>query len=88
MIRLSKFEELEELTALQVLTGSFAIRLNTTTKTDIYPASLGAAIEQKAPNFANWVKAVSAHPSVSANFDGDEIVKGLKARIAKLKASA
>ena len=73
---------------VQVLTGSFVIRLKGLTKAEIYPKALWAGIEEKAPNFVKWVEAVSVHPSVTSIYDEEAIIAGTKARIAKLKAAA
>lgn len=77
-----------KLTQVEVLTASFAIRLNTLAHTDIYPAQLWPAIEKRAPRFAKWVKAVSAHPSVTSIYDENLIIANARARFAKAQAAA
>lgn len=72
---------------LQVLTGSFVIRLKGLTKAEIYPKALWSQIEEKAPNFVKWLEAVSAHPSVTSIYDEEAIIAATKARIAKLRAA-
>ncbi|KAK3331314.1 thioredoxin-like protein [Apodospora peruviana] len=78
----------DKITQAEVLTGSFAIRLVTLTKHEVYPSKLATALAEKAPNFWKWVEAVSAHPSVNGIFEEEAIVEGTKARIAKMKAAA
>ncbi len=73
---------------MQVLTGSFAIRLKGLTGAGIYPAALWAAIEEKAPNTRKWLEAVSAHPSVRSIYNEEAIIEGTRARLAKLRAAA
>ncbi|KAK4161206.1 thioredoxin-like protein [Cladorrhinum sp. PSN259] len=76
----------DKLTQAEVLTGSFAIRLKTYSQSGVYPTSLWTSIAERAPNFAKWAEAVSAHPSVTSIYDEASIVEATKARIAKLKA--
>ncbi|KAK4150280.1 thioredoxin-like protein [Chaetomidium leptoderma] len=78
----------DKLTLAEVLTGSFVVRLRSLTRAEVYPKSLWAAIEEKAPNFVKWSEAVSAHPSVTSIYDEKTILEVTKARIAKLSASA
>jgi glutathione S-transferase len=72
---------------LQVLTGSFAIRLKSLTTAEVYTKALWTAIQEKAPNFAKWVEAVSVHPSVTSIYDEKVIIEGTRARIAKARAN-
>ncbi|KAK3986341.1 thioredoxin-like protein [Cladorrhinum sp. PSN332] len=76
----------DKLTQAEVLTGSFVLRVKTYTQSGIYPTSLWPSIAERAPNFAKWVEAVAAHPSVTSIYDEAAIIEGTKARIAKLKA--
>jgi hypothetical protein len=73
---------------LQVLTGSFAIRLKTLTRAEVLPKTLWTALEERAPNFIKWAEVVSAHPSVTSIFDEREVVESTRAKIAHLKANA
>ncbi|KAL2255452.1 hypothetical protein VTK26DRAFT_3359 [Humicola hyalothermophila] len=78
----------DKLTLAEVLTASFVIRLKTVSDAELYPKSLGSKIAERAPNFTKWAEAVRAHPSVTANYDDDVIINGVKKRIAKLRAAA
>jgi hypothetical protein len=73
---------------LQVLTGSFAIRLKTLTKAEVLPKTLWTTLEERAPNFIKWAEVVSVHPSVTSIYNEREIVESTKAKIAQLKANA
>jgi glutathione S-transferase len=66
---------------LQVLTGSFVVRLKSLSTAEVYPKSLWTQIEAKAPNFLKWATAVAAHPSVTSIFEEKKIVEGTKAKI-------
>lgn len=77
----------DRLTLAEVLAGSFVIRLRTYIRAGIYPQSLDAVWE-KAPNFAKWAAAVSAHASVTSIYKEEEVVEGIKKKIAQLRASA
>ncbi len=52
------------------------------------PAQLPKLLEEKAPNFWKWAGEVSKHSSVTKIYDEEAIVRGAKARIAKLRAAA
>jgi glutathione S-transferase len=53
----------------------------------VYPKALWTSIQEKAPNFAKWVEAVSVHPSVTSIYDAKAIIEGTRARIAKARAN-
>ncbi|AEO64930.1 uncharacterized protein THITE_2111329 [Thermothielavioides terrestris NRRL 8126] len=78
----------DKLTLAEVLTGSLVLRLKTFTKAGIYPETLWTTIQEKAPNFAKWADAVTAHPSVTSIFDEKAQIEGTRARLAKLRAAA
>jgi glutathione S-transferase len=47
---------------VQVLTGSFVLRLYTLPKYGFVPESLLKGLAEKAPNFDKWAKEVAKHP--------------------------
>ncbi|AEO61124.1 hypothetical protein MYCTH_2310989 [Thermothelomyces thermophilus ATCC 42464] len=78
----------DKLTLAEVLTGSFVIRLKAVTQANIYPKSIWAAIEEKAPNFRKWAEAVIAHPSVTSIWNEEKVLEITKTRLEKARASA
>ncbi|KAK4102849.1 thioredoxin-like protein [Parathielavia hyrcaniae] len=78
----------DKLTLAEVLTASFAVRLKTLTRAEIYPKALWTAIEEKAPNFAKWAEAVSVHPSVTSIYDEKMTVEGTRQKFEKARAGA
>lgn len=72
---------------LQVLTGSFVLRIVTFIKAGLYPASMGTGLTEKAPHFWRWAEAVAAHPSVRSIFDEETVISWNKARFAKARAA-
>ncbi|KAK4445395.1 thioredoxin-like protein [Podospora aff. communis PSN243] len=82
------FDGSERLTQAEVLTGSFALRLISLSKADVYPKQLWESVKKEAPNTARWVEAVAAHPSVTGIYDEQAVIEGTKKRIAKLRGEA
>ncbi|KAK4186439.1 thioredoxin-like protein [Podospora australis] len=76
-----------KLTQAEVLTASLAIRVYTLAQTDIYPTQLWPTIAQRAPHFAEWTKAISAHPSVTSIYDPAATIATAKSWIAKAQAA-
>ena len=72
----------------QVLTGSFAIRFQTLTEAGVLPKALWTKTSEQAPNFIKWVKAVSAHPSVTSIYDAETIISSTRARFEQAKAAS
>ncbi|KAI1473885.1 thioredoxin-like protein [Daldinia eschscholtzii] len=81
------FNGSDKLTQVEVLTGSFIVRLFTLPKYDILPAHILTDISAKAPNFYKWGQAVSKHPSVTGIYNEEDIVASAKERLAKLRAA-
>lgn len=74
---------------VQVLTGSFILRLESLTGTgDLFPKSLWTKIQERAPNFSKWAAAVNAHPSVRSIYNEKEIIDSTRSRIEKFRAMA
>ncbi|KAK0655071.1 thioredoxin-like protein [Cercophora newfieldiana] len=78
----------DKLTQAEVLTGSFALRLVSLTKVDVYPTQLWEAVQKQAPNVAKWAEAVAAHPSVRGIYNEEAVIEGTKKRIAKIRAQS
>ncbi|KAI9346889.1 thioredoxin-like protein [Obelidium mucronatum] len=78
----------EKLTLVEVLTGSFLVRLVASLRAGIYPASFQTQLAEKTPRFWKWAQLVSVHPSVTSIFDEEKIVGYTKARLEKARASA
>ena len=72
----------------KVIMGPFVIRAITLSKHGVYPKSLNAQIEAKAPNFHRWASAVCRHPSITSIFDEDVIVARSRAKRARMRAAA
>ena len=71
------------LTKLQVLTGSFVQRLVICIEAGgVYSDGLGPSLQEQAPNFWKWAKAVAVHPSVTGLFEEAAWVEWTKAKIA------
>ena len=68
--------------------GPFVIRFVTLSKHDVYPSSLNAQIEEKAPNFHKWATAVCNHPSVAGLFKEDVHVARSKAKRNRMRVAA
>jgi glutathione S-transferase len=73
---------------VQVLTGSFLVRLLTHVKAGLVSGNFIDDVEEQAPNFYRWAEAVAVHPSVTRIFDEDVAISGAKRRIAKARATA
>lgn len=59
----------QRLTLAEVITGPFVIRAMTLSKHGVYPKSLNAKAQEKAPHFYEWATAVSSHASITSVFD-------------------
>ncbi|KAI0892093.1 glutathione S-transferase domain-containing protein [Annulohypoxylon nitens] len=81
------FNGSERLTQVEVLTGSFIVRLFTLPKYGLFPERILDDLSTKAPNFYKWGQAVSKHPSVLVIYDEKVIAERLKERLAKLRAA-
>lgn len=77
----------KKITLVEVLTGSFVIRLISLTKAGVFPKKLGTTIAERAPNYWKWAQRVAVHPSVTGIYDEERVVETTKARIAKARAS-
>ncbi|XDG09834.1 hypothetical protein ABKA04_009449 [Annulohypoxylon sp. FPYF3050] len=81
------FNGSERLTQVEVLTGSFIVRLFTLPKYGLFPERILDDLSTKAPNFYKWGQAVSKHPSVLVIYDEKVIAERSKERLAKLRAA-
>lgn len=73
----------------QVQTGSFVLRLVAFSKYEqLYPKSLSAKLEEKAPAFWKWANAVAKEESVTYIWDEKLMVDRTLERLAKAKATA
>lgn len=68
--------------------GPFVIRAVTLSKHGVYPKSLNAQIQEKAPNFHKWATAVSSHPSITSIFDEPVIVARSVAKRERMRRAA
>lgn len=78
----------DKLTLAEVITGPFVIRAVALSNHGVYPTSLNRRIEEEAPNFHRWAKAVSTHETITRVFDEDVIVKRSVAKRARMRAAA
>ncbi|RAL12654.1 glutathione S-transferase family protein [Aspergillus homomorphus CBS 101889] len=69
------FEGSEKLTFVEVLLGSFLLRLFSLSKPEygLYPADLVQTLEKETPAFKRWAEATIAHPSVKAIYDEERV---------------
>lgn len=74
-------------TLAEVLTGSFVLRLYSSSNFGIIPESVVKDLAAQAPNFHRWAEAVRAHPSVNGIYDEATWVERYKERIAKVRAA-
>ncbi|RYP87418.1 hypothetical protein DL769_000514 [Monosporascus sp. CRB-8-3] len=78
----------DKLTLAEVIMGPFVIRAVTLSKHGVYPKSLNAQIEAKAPNFHKWATEVCKHPSITSIFDEDVIVARSRAKRSRMRTAA
>ncbi|KAJ3026458.1 UNVERIFIED_CONTAM: hypothetical protein HDU68_005633 [Siphonaria sp. JEL0065] len=76
----------EKLTLVEVLTGSFLIRIISLLKAGVYPKVFADQLEVKTPRFWKWAQVVSVHPSVTGIFDEEKIVANTKVRLEKARS--
>ncbi|KAJ3013135.1 UNVERIFIED_CONTAM: hypothetical protein HDU68_000863 [Siphonaria sp. JEL0065] len=76
----------EKLTLVEVLTGSFLVRIVSLLKAGVYPQVFADQLQSKTPRFWKWAQVVSAHPSVTGIFDEEKIVAYTKVRLEKARS--
>ncbi|PYH44066.1 glutathione S-transferase family protein [Aspergillus saccharolyticus JOP 1030-1] len=69
------FEGSEKLTFVEVLLGSFLLRLFSLSKPEygLFPADLKSTLEKETPAFKRWAEATIAHPSVKAIYNEEAV---------------
>ncbi|KAF2170031.1 hypothetical protein M409DRAFT_51803 [Zasmidium cellare ATCC 36951] len=78
----------KEFTLAEVIAAPFVLRFFLIAEDgEFLPKSLISKLE-KLPNFSRWAQAVRSHPSALKTFPQEEILSGMRTRMAKMKAGA
>ena len=72
---------------MQALTAPFVVRYKAFADTVLVPKSLLKGLDAL-PNYNKWSKAIHGENSVTDDFDGPTIAKGMVEKVEKMKAEA
>ncbi|KAL0943600.1 putative glutathione s-transferase [Colletotrichum truncatum] len=75
-------------TLVEVLTGSFTLRLFSFANYELLPKRTLTELEKRTPNFYKWAQAVNKTPSVTHIYDEKNVVERTKHRIATLRSAS
>jgi len=75
----------QELTLAEALTAPFVVRYKTFSGAGLMPVKVSTELDQL-PHYSRWSKAIAAKESVMYIYDEPMIMKGIHARLEKMKA--
>ncbi|OLN86997.1 Protein LigF [Colletotrichum chlorophyti] len=78
----------DKVTLVEVLTGSFTLRVFSFANAGLIPKSILTSLEQRTPNFYKWAQTVNSTPSVNKIYNEEEVVSKVKQRVASIRAAS